>query len=47
MGLSKNAFDNSANKKIVSMVNENSEEAMYAEFKKTQAFSRLEDAIDE
>jgi len=47
LGMSKNAYDNSASKKITSMVNQNSEEAMYAEFKKTQAFSRLEDAIGE
>ena len=42
MGMKKKAFDNSAAKAITSMVNQNKEEAMYAEFKKTQAFSRLE-----
>ncbi len=42
MGMKKNAYNNAAAKKITSMVNENKEEAMYAEFKKTQAFSRLE-----
>ena len=47
MGLKKQAFDNSTAKAITSKVNENKEEAMYAEFKKTQAFSRLEDALDE
>ncbi len=47
LGMKKNAYDNAAAKKITSMVNQNSEEAMYAEFKKTQAFSRLEDALDQ
>ena len=47
MGLKKQAFDNSAAKAITSKVNENKEEAMYAEFKKTQAFNRLEAALDE
>ena len=42
MGMKKNAYNNAAAKKITSMVNQNKEEAMYAEFKKTQAFSRLE-----
>jgi hypothetical protein len=40
-------FDNAASQAIVSKVKENQEEAMYATFKKTQAFGRLDDALDE
>ena len=47
MGLKKAPFDNAASQAIVSKVKENQEEAMYATFKKTQAFGRLDDALDE
>ena len=47
MGLKREPFDNSVGKAIVSKVKENQEEAMYATFKKTQAFNRLEDALSE
>ncbi len=47
MGLKKAPFDNAASQAIVSKVKENQEEAMYANFKKTQAFGRLNDALDE
>ena len=47
MGLKKAPFDNAASQAIVSKVKENQEEAMYATFKKTQAFNRLEDALSE
>jgi len=47
MGLRKASFDNAASQAIVSKVKENQEEAMYATFKKTQAFGRLDDALDE
>ena len=47
MGLRKAPFDNAASQAIVSKVKENQEEAMYATFKKTQAFGRLDDALDE
>ena len=47
MGLRKAPFDNSAKLAIVSKVKENQEEAMYANFKKTQAFNRLDEAIGE
>jgi hypothetical protein len=45
MGLKKAPFDNAASKAIVSKVQENQEEAMYANFKKTQAFNRLEESL--
>ncbi|MBT4637046.1 MAG: hypothetical protein HOB99_10635 [Candidatus Marinimicrobia bacterium] len=47
MGLRKAPFDNAAKQAIVSKVKENQEEAMYANFKKTQAFNRLDEAIGE
>lgn len=47
MGLKKAPFDNAASKAIVSKVQENQEEAMYANFKKTQAFNRLEESLGE
>jgi len=47
MGLKKAPFDNAASQAIVSKVKENQEEAMYAAFKKTQAFNRLDEALDE
>ena len=47
MGLKKAPFDNAASQAIVSKVKENQEEAMYASFKKTQAFNRLDEALDE
>ena len=47
MGLKKAPFDNAASQAIVSKVKENQEEAMYATFKKTQAFNRLDEALDE
>jgi len=47
MGLKREPFDNSVGKAIVSKVKENQEEAMYATFKKTQAFNRLDEALDE
>ena len=47
MGLKREPFDNSVGKAIVSKVKENQEEAMYATFKKTQAFNRLEEALSE
>ena len=47
MGLKKAPFDNAASQAIVSKVKENQEEAMYATFKKTQAFNRLNEALDQ
>ena len=47
MGLKREPFDNSVGKAIVSKVKENQEEAMYATFKKTQAFNRLDEALNE
>ena len=47
MGLKKEPFDNAASQAIVSKVKENQEEAMYANFKKTQAFNRLEESLGE
>ena len=47
MGLKKAPFDNAASQAIVSKVKENQEESMYAAFKKTQAFNRLDEALDE
>jgi len=47
MGLKKAPFDNAASQAIVTKVKENQEEAMYAAFKKTQAFNRLDEALDE
>jgi len=47
IGLKKAPFDNAAKQAIVSKVKENQEEAMYANFKKTQAFNRLDEAIGE
>jgi hypothetical protein len=47
MGLKKAPFDNAASQAIVSKVKENQEEAMYATFKKTQVFNRLDEALDE
>ena len=47
MGLKREPFDNSVGKAIVSKVKENQEEAMYATFKKTQAFNRLEESLSE
>ena len=46
MGLKKEPFDNSIGKAIVSQVKENQEEAMYATFKKPQAFNRLNEELD-
>jgi len=46
MGLKKAPFDNAASQAIVSKVKENQEEAMYATFKKTQAFNRLNEELD-
>ena len=47
MGLRKEPFEIAASQVIVSKVKEHQEEAMYATFKKTQAFSRLNDALDQ
>ena len=47
MGLKREPYDNAVGKAIVSKVKENQEEAMYATFKKTQAFNRLEEALSE
>ena len=47
MGLRKAPFDNAAKQAIVSKGKENQEEAMHANFKKTQAFNRLDEAIGE
>jgi hypothetical protein len=45
LGLKKEAFNAAAAKEVTSLVNKNKEEAMYANFKKTQAFDRLEAAV--
>jgi len=45
VGLKKEAFNAAAAKEVTSLVNKNKEEAMYANFKKTQAFDRLEAAV--
>jgi len=45
VGLKKEAFNMAAAKEVTSLVNKNKEEAMYANFKKTQAFDRLEAAV--
>ena len=45
MGLKKQVFNAAAAKEVTSLVNKNKEEAMYANFKKTQAFERLEAAV--
>jgi hypothetical protein len=45
VGLKKEAFNMAAAKEVTSLINKNKEEAMYANFKKTQAFDRLEAAV--
>ena len=47
MCLKRERYYNAVGKAIVSKVKENQEEAMYATFKKTQAFNRLEEALSE